>query len=122
MLARPCLARLGRPVVTMSHQILKSFLMYLGASEVCVFLRMNIVRSSAHEMYCEMAVARPAPRMPIFMYCMNSASRKMLMMPPEVRPIMAKNARPSYLRILFITQLDTRAGAAQSMHIAYVFA
>ena len=46
----------------------------------------------------------------------------MLRMPPEVRPIMAKNARPSYLKILFITQLDTSAGAAQRMHIPYVFA
>ena len=122
MLARPCLARLGRPVVTMSARIGSLNFAYLGLSEVCVFLRMNIVSSKAHEMYCDIAVARPAPNIPMPIFCMKSMSKKMLRIPPEVRPIMAKNARPSYLRILFITQLDTSAGAAASMQIAYVLA
>ena len=118
MLARPCLARLGRPVVMISPNVARLNLIYLGASVVCVFFRMNIVRSNAHETYWEIAVARPAPKIPIFIFCMKSMSRKMLRMPPDVRPIMAKNARPSYLKILFITQLDTSAGAAQRMQIA----
>ena len=91
---------------------------YLTASEVWVFLRINIVRSRAHETYCEIAVARPAPNMPIPIFFIKSISRNMFNMPPDVRPIMAKKARPSYLRILFMTQLDTRAGAAQRMQMA----
>ena len=83
---------------------------------------MNIVSSNIHETYWDIAVARPAPRMPMFMCCMKSASRKMFRIPPEVSPIMAKKARPSYLKMLFRTQLDTSAGAAQRMHIAYVLA
>ena len=122
MLARPCLARLGRPVVIMSPKMDHLNFAYLGARDVWVFLRMNIVRSRAHETYCDIAVARPAPRMPMPIFCMKSMSRKMLRIPPEVRPIMAKNARPSYLKILFMTQLDTSAGAAARMQIAYVLA
>ena len=122
MLARPCLARLGRPVVIMSPRIAALNLAYLGAREVCVFFRMNIMSSRAHEIYCDIAVARPAPRIPMFIFCMKSISRKILRIPPEVRPIMAKNARPSYLKMLFMTQLDTSAGAAARMQIAYVLA
>ena len=81
-------------------------------------MRRNIVRRINQETYWDIAVARPAPRMPISSFIMNRASRKMFRIPPEVSPIIAKNARPSYLRILFITQLETSAGAAQRMHIA----
>ena len=122
MLARPWRARLGRPVVIMSPRVDMLNFAYLILSDVWVFFNMNIVRSSIHETYCEIAVARPAPNIPMPIFCMKIASRKILSMPPEVRPIMAKNARPSYLRILFITQLDTSAGAAQRIQIPYVLA
>ena len=118
MLASPCLARLGRPVVIMFQIVALLNVVYLNLSEVCVFFLMNIVRSRNHETYWDIAVARPAPKIPIFIFFMKRTSKKMLRMPPEVRPIMAKNARPSYLKMLFITQLDTSAGAAQRMHIA----
>ena len=122
ILAKPWRARLGRPVVIMSPRVDMLNLAYLKASDVWVFFKRNIVRSSIHETYCETAVARPAPRIPMPSFCMKRASRKILRIPPDVRPIMAKKARPSYLKILFITQLDTSAGAAQRMQIAYVFA
>ena len=122
MLASPCLARLGRPVVMMSPRIMKLNFTYLTESVVWVFLSRNIVRRIAHDIYCEIAVARPAPNIPIFIFFIKSASRKIFMKPPVVRPIIAKKARPSYLRILFMTQLDTSAGAANKMHCAYIFA
>ena len=58
------------------------------------------------------AVARPAPEMPILKTKINKGSSAILRIPPEVKPIMASRASPSYLRMLFITQLVHIAGPA----------
>ena len=35
-----------------------------------------MVRRMNHDRYCDIAVASPAPRMPMFIFCMKRASRK----------------------------------------------
>ncbi len=61
--------------------------------------------------YCEIEVASPAPEIPILKVNIKRGSSAMFNNPPVVRPIMASDAIPSYLRILFITQPDAIAGA-----------
>ena len=65
--------------------------------------------------YCDIAVERPAPEMPMSQAKIRTGSKIIFSIPPEVRPTIASAAIPSYLKILFTTQLAVIAGPESSM-------
>ena len=67
-------------------------------------------------------VAMPAPDIPKLNPNMSIGSKIIFSIPPVVKPIIAKVALPSYLRILLQTQDITIAGAARKIYFPYFIA
>ena len=75
-------------------------------------------RRTMTPIYCESAVARPAPAVPSFRTKIKIGSSIMFRIPPDARPIIAYTAMPSYRSTLLRTQETTMAGAASRMKVA----
>ena len=87
-------------------------LIYLKAILLCGFFIRKIESRISIPIYCEAAVAIPAPAIPISKVKIRSGSRIILRIPPVAMPIIASFAIPSKRRILFITNEVVIAGAA----------
>ena len=89
---------------------------------LCVFPDRNIYNRIQKLIIWDNAVDKPAPAIPILSPNINIGSPIILRTAPDIRPIIANDALPSNLRILFNVNVLVINGAAIIIKMLYVLA
>ena len=108
--AKPCRAREGNPVLTISNKEEKYLDIFLiDKSTIVLFLKNGIINKIKLIVW-EITVAIDAPLIPNLNAKINNGSKIILITPPVTNPIIANLDLPSDLKILFNTNAPVIIG------------